>query len=138
VQPHADTRFQVLRDKRRHSDTKVDVETILNLFRGTFRNTMALSNSGSLFRRYRLVFVLAWLLGEGDYLDALINGGGYDAVDVDPRKVDGIRRQAANRNDVLGLGNVVSLEKLQNEIEHTSIIVNLAFLAITVLKLFEA
>lgn len=90
VKPHADARLQVLRDKGRHSNTKVNVESVLDLLCGAFRNTMALSDGSSLLWRYRLVFVLAWLLSEGDDLDALFNGGGDDAVDVDSGQVDGV------------------------------------------------
>lgn len=99
----------MLRHKRRHTNTQIHVEPVLDLFR------CALHDAVTLLQRRRLVRARAALRSgrrgrrrvlrrrERRDLNLLLSSGLHDAVDVDSGYVYSIWRDRADGNDVLSL-----------------------------------
>lgn len=93
----------MLGHERGHPNPQIDVEAVLELLRRALRDAVPLRLRCRLLGAQLLSSGVARVGSEGGDLDSLRGGGGDDAVDVDPWKMDRIRGDGANRNYMLCL-----------------------------------
>ena len=135
LEPDLDRGVEVLGDESGDTNTKVNVEAVVDLPSGAASDAMSpvLGCNSSSDSGIRVCALLFSVLGESENLDFLRSGGLHDAIDIDTRDVNSVRRKAADRTargvsisvDALGASTVTYT------ISSASTMVNFALRAMT-------
>ena len=133
LEPDLDRGVEVLGDQSGDTNTKVNVEAVVDLPSGAASDAMSpvLGCSSSSDSGIRVCALLFSVLGESENLDFLRSGGLHDAIDIDTRDVNSVGRERTNRAIRNYLARVViSSVAYTYTISSASTIVSFAFRAI--------
>lgn len=105
LQPNLDTLLQVLRNKCRHADAQVDIESVLDFLCCPFSDTTSLS-LGRLFLWRERGHLRGATAGQRDEFNLFFRGSVNDTVDVYALEMYCVGRNRANGDNLLSLSFV--------------------------------